>query len=509
MSAQTEDLATEGVALGPPVRRAKLLSTAPTRPIATPRSARALLSFIPSPAALRLIAKIADVVAAFSASFGVMGLLIPQAWSAPLSAAAPFAAAAVAGLAGLSVAEAYRLTPARPVARHVVQTALGVGCLLCLLIVAAALALGADAVHKVMLAGVAVWATLTGLHLIYALATQVLQRLGALSETVIIVGATPRAEALIARNAGTNDLNILGVFDDRLARAPRSLSGAPVLGDLDDLLVWDRLPEVDRIIITVSSDAKARTKALIDRVRVLPQRVVLLLDLDTFEPETRSLAEIARAPAAYVSGAPKDMRRATLKRASDIVFALALLAAFAPIMAVCAALVRLEGSGPILFRQKRHGFNNQIIRVWKFRTMRHDPAAEERMRVQARPDDPRITRIGRFLRQTSLDELPQLFNVLKGDMSIVGPRPHALGMAAENTEVHHIVADYAHRHRVKPGITGWAQVNGSRGPAVTRAAIEERVRLDLDYIHRASFWLDLRIMAMTAPRLCGDAIRAR
>ncbi|MCA8904894.1 MAG: sugar transferase, partial [Hyphomonas sp.] len=182
---------------------------------------------------------------------------------------------------------------------------------------------------------------------------------------------------------------------------------------------------------------------------------------------------------------------------------------FSPILLAVAIAVKLDSPGPVFFRQKRHGFNNQLIRVWKFRSMKTDAAAEERMAEQATADDPRVTRVGRIIRRTSLDELPQLLNVLTGEMSLVGPRPHAVGMTTETIQVHDIVGDYAHRHRVKPGITGWAQVNGSRGPVHTREEVRERIRLDLEYVNRSSFWFDIYIMLKTAPCLFGDRTRSR
>ena len=265
----------------------------------------------------------------------------------------------------------------------------------------------------------------------------------------------------------------------------------------DDL--WrDKLPKIG-IIVTVTSNAQSRVRLLIDRLRYLPNRVVLLLDLDEFNPQGASLAQVAHTPAAYVSGAPEDARRATVKRISDIVFASLMLLAFAPLMAMIALAIKLDSKGPALFKQKRHGFNNETIRVWKFRSMRPDQKAEDGIITQVTSDDDRVTKVGRFLRRTSLDELPQLINVLMGEMSLVGPRPHAVGMTTEATEVHKLVSDYAHRHRVKPGLTGWAQINGSRGPVHTAEEVRERVRLDMEYVNRSSFWFDLYIMIMTAP----------
>ncbi|MEO1304869.1 MAG: exopolysaccharide biosynthesis polyprenyl glycosylphosphotransferase [Pseudomonadota bacterium] len=233
------------------------------------------------------------------------------------------------------------------------------------------------------------------------------------------------------------------------------------------------------------------------------------MDLYGFDPETESLAQIAHSPAAYVSGSPHDARRAVSKRVFDFSVATLMLITLSPMLIALALAIRLDSKGPVFFRQKRHGFNNQIIKVWKFRSMQHDPDAEDRMTSQTLEDDPRITRLGRFIRQTSLDELPQLWNVLKGEMSIVGPRPHALGMTSESQSVQNIVGDYAHRHRVKPGITGWAQINGSRGPVHTKDLVRERVRLDMEYVNRSSFWFDVYIILMTLPRLLGDARTVR
>src|SRR5262249_23052158 len=175
--------------------------------------------------------------------------------------------------------------------------------------------------------------------------------------------------------------------------------------------------------------AQQRVRALIDRMRNLPQEIILVLDLDGFNPEHTSLARVVDAPAAYVSGAPRDMQRAVVKRMFDVVVAFVAAIVFAPAMLLIAALIKLDGPGPVFFRQKRHGFNNQVIRVWKFRTMRPESdsaarRAEEGLIRQTTHNDPRITRVGRWLRASSLDELPQLLNVLIGEMSLVGPRPH-------------------------------------------------------------------------------------
>lgn len=421
----------------------------------------------------------------------------------------PFVMVPLAIAWGLRTSDAYRFSYARPVSQHMMRICAGTGLPLAALVAVTALVYDAQHTRWVLGAAYLAFAFTVVLHAHVIVLFKVLTRNGALSENVVLVGATPNAQRLLERNGATRELNIVGVFDDRLSRAPKSMGGVPVLGRLDDLMNWDRLPDIDRIVVTVTSDARHRVRHLIDRLRVLPHRVVLLLDLEGFDPETESLAEIARSPAAYVSGSPNDVRRAVVKRVSDTVFAVLMMIIFSPLLLLTAIAIKLTSKGPVFFRQRRHGFNNQIIRIWKFRSMRDDPEAAETMQQQTMAHDPRVTAVGRIIRATSIDELPQLINVLAGEMSIVGPRPHAIGMTTEDAEVQSLVADYAHRHRVKPGITGWAQVNGSRGPVHTRDEVRERVRLDMEYVNRSSFWFDVLIMLITAPCLLGDFKRQR
>ena len=458
-----------------------------------------------SRASLRTLLKLADCVIATTIVAGFLILSGTGILSATVSQILPFALIPVVALWGLSISSSYRLLRKNDIIDHVLATAYGSGLPLAALGAFTELVYTSPTAHWVMPTIFLTWLALNLVHAVALILGRQFVRAGWLSENVVIVGATPNARRLIERNAGTHELNIVGIFDDRLSRAPRHLIGAPLLGRLDDLLTWERLPEIARIVVTVTSDARDRVRDMVERLRVLPQRVVLLLDLDGFDPETESLAEIAHSPAAYVSGQPHDARRATSKRIFDFFFATSMLIVLSPLLALLALAIKLESRGPAIFRQNRHGFNNQIIKVWKFRSMRDDPQAAESMTHQTVADDPRITRIGRFIRQTSLDELPQLINVIRGEMSIVGPRPHAVGMTTEEQEVQNIVGDYAHRHRAKPGITGWAQINGSRGPVHTKALVRERVRLDMEYVNRSALWFDLYIILMTLPRLLGDA----
>ncbi|MGZ9098551.1 MAG: exopolysaccharide biosynthesis polyprenyl glycosylphosphotransferase [Brevundimonas sp.] len=358
-----------------------------------------------------------------------------------------------------------------------------------------------------------VWAgliliTLNALHMGWSDMVGRWRASGALTPNIVLVGATRHAEALIREALKRRDLNVLGIFDDRLARSPRAIEGVPVLGTADDLLTHKMAPYVDRVVLAIDPRAQGRVRELNARLRTLPHEITLLVEPDG-PAETRSaLDRLAAAPLADVQGPADDDRRAFNKRLQDLVIGLVALVLLAPVMAVLAVAVRLDSPGPIFFRQRRHGFNHEEIVVWKFRSMKQESADATASR-QVTHDDDRITRIGKFIRATSLDELPQLLNVLTGEMSLVGPRPHAIGMKTGHVESARLVAEYAHRHRIKPGMTGWAAVNGSRGPLHTAQDVRRRVQLDIDYVERQSLWLDLWIMAVTVPVLLGDRSAVR
>jgi polysaccharide biosynthesis protein PslA len=346
------------------------------------------------------------------------------------------------------------------------------------------------------------------LHTAWMLSVRHWRDNGRLVPNIVIVGATGAADRLIAHALTTRKANILGVFDDRLARTPGALHGVRVLGDTKALLGHRIMPYVDRIVITVPPRARVRVRQLIERLRVLPNEITLLLEGEDAEREDAAFSRVVDVPLAYISGPPTDQARAFVKRSQDVVVGLLALVVVVPLMAVVALAIRLDSPGPILFRQRRHGFNNEEIVVWKFRSMRHEDADHTAAR-QVQYGDERVTRVGRFIRRTSLDELPQIFNVLKGEMSLVGPRPHAIGMKTGAVDSARLVAEYAHRHRMKPGITGWAAIHGSRGPVDTPEAVRRRVALDVAYIERQSFWLDLYVLAMTLPCLLGDRSAVR
>lgn len=374
------------------------------------------------------------------------------------------------------------------------------------LVVAAFVAPDAASAAALSLTLPATACALAALHLAASFYVDRSAKAGAFAETAVIVGATEAARRFIQRARRTGRLHIAAIIDDRATRTPERIEGVPVIGGVDDLIGWPALPEIDRIVVSLGPGAENRANALINKLRVLPNRVDLIVERDMPGPIVdRRLDE--NAALICVSGGFSRPSAAFVKRCFDLVVSAALIVALSPVLIAIAIAVKLTSRGPILFRQPRHGLNNRIIQVLKFRSMRHAPPERELRQVQK--NDPRVTPIGAFLRRTSLDELPQLFNVLMGDMSLVGPRPHAVTMRAADTELTRIAADYAHRHRVRPGITGWAQINGSRGPCDTPEAVRRRVELDLDYVAHASIWLDIWILICTAPVLLGDRLTHR
>lgn len=331
-----------------------------------------------------------------------------------------------------------------------------------------------------------------------------------LTPNVVLVGATPGARNLINEAIARRDINVLGIFDDRLARSPHTLLGVPVLGTVEALLTHRILPYVDLIVVTVDPRAIARVREIMNRLAILPNAMTMMVEQEEETARVAAVAHLADAPLAPLGRMIDPDRKAVAKRLQDLLLGVPLLLLALPLLGMAALAVRLDSPGPILFRQRRHGFNNEEIVVHKFRTMRPAETTDgTRSQRQVTADDDRVTRVGRVLRKTSIDELPQLVNVLRGEMSLVGPRPHAIGMRTRDVESAQLVADYAHRHRIKPGLTGWAAINGSRGPLHTQADVKRRVALDVEYIEHQSFLLDLKILALTLPRLLGDRSTVR
>ena len=345
-------------------------------------------------------------------------------------------------------------------------------------------------------------------HLLWWQIVKRWRRQGKLTPNIVIVGATRHAQKLIEAAIQQRDVNVLGIFDDRMARNPLNVSGVPVLGDVQSLLGHKITPYVDQIVVAIDTSAKSRVKGIIEKLRSLPNEVSLLVDVESDIERQAALSRVADMPLARVSGISEDERKELLKRVEDIVIGTLALILCSPIMLAVAIAIKLDSHGPVFFRQRRHGFNNESILVWKFRSM-YTHMADHTAAQQVTRNDPRVTAIGRFIRKTSIDELPQLFNVLRGEMSLVGPRPHAIGMRTGPDESARLVAEYAWRHRMKPGVTGWAAINGSRGPLDHADDVRRRIALDVEYIERHSIWFDLYIMLMTLPCLLGDAKTVR
>ncbi len=316
----------------------------------------------------------------------------------------------------------------------------------------------------------------------------------------VILGATENGGRLARHMQQNADISsgLLGFIDDRTPDRIDSSLQPQLIGNFAMLERLIRANEVDQVLMALPASAESRNHHYVELLRKMPVEVFLVPEMQAFNYALPRVAEISDVPMLVVSEPPLQGWAPAYKRAEDLVLASVALLLLAPLMALVAVLIKLDSRGPVLFRQRRYGYNQQLIEVYKFRSMYHDQrdmdAAE-----QTRAGDPRVTRIGRFIRKSSIDELPQLFNVLAGSMSMVGPRPHATATKAANIPFEEAVADYVARHKVKPGITGLAQVHGYRGETDTVEKIQKRVEYDLAYIENWSLGLDLFILLRTLP----------
>ena len=312
--------------------------------------------------------------------------------------------------------------------------------------------------------------------------------------SIVVVGANEvgiKFAGVCARHPNLF-MEVEGFFDDRQDdRRPASL-GHPVLGGMADVSTYVRHHNVKMIFISQPVSAQPRIRRLIDELKDTTASVYFLPDVYVFDLMQARFDTVGGMPVIAISETPFMGFNSVLKRGSDIVIGSLILLLAAPLMLAIALAVKLGSPGPVIFRQRRYGLYGEEIYVYKFRSMtvQEDGASV----AQARKDDRRLTRIGGFLRRSSLDELPQFVNVLQGRMSLVGPRPHAV---AHNELYRKLIKGYMLRHKVRPGITGWAQVNGLRGETATLDKMEARIQLDLDYLRNWSLWLDLWIILMT------------
>ncbi len=314
----------------------------------------------------------------------------------------------------------------------------------------------------------------------------------------VIIGGGENGQCLmqIFQRLQDQGLVLIGYADDRNTRHASVVAQIPFLGSTSDIFPLIRNGLVDQIIIALPWSAHARTVNILQKFSEYPVCIRLAPDLINYHLPPQAVSHINGMPLVHLVDRPISGWSQAIKRIEDIVLsALAVLVLAVPMLLIAAA-IRLDTPGPILFRQRRVGFNDQKFEVLKFRTMHHHQA-EHSIRQQASLNDARITRVGFWLRRLSLDELPQIFNVLRGDMAFVGPRPHAPGTKAAGEPFEDAVSFYAARHRVKPGITGLAQVRGYRGQTETIDKIHRRVESDIEYIENWSLFLDLTIIART------------
>ena len=311
----------------------------------------------------------------------------------------------------------------------------------------------------------------------------------------VIVGVTGPGRRLAAEFAGSDYLGVkvVGFFDDR---APARLGALPecgVRGRLDDLPAFVKANGVEAIFVALPMASQPRIVKLLDELRDTTTSVYFVPDVFLTDLIQARIDDINGVPVVAVCETPYYGVNGVVKRLEDVLLSALILALVAPLMIAIAAAVKLSSPGPIIFRQRRYGLDGKEIVVYKFRTMR---VMEDGPEVpQATRDDPRVTKVGALLRATSLDELPQFLNVLQGRMSIVGPRPHAV---AHNEAYRKVIKGYMVRHKVKPGVTGLAQVNGFRGEIRSLDKMQKRVDYDLEYLRNWSLGLDLRIILRTA-----------
>ncbi len=328
-------------------------------------------------------------------------------------------------------------------------------------------------------------------------------RNGRMERRAVIVGGGKDAEGLIRslEQQGDNDIRICGIFDDRDdQRSPTVVAGYPKLGTISELIEFARQARIDMLIVSLPLTAETRVLTMLKKLWVLPVDIRLSAHSNKLQFRPRAYSHIGAVPLLDIFDKPIREWDSVAKRVFDIFFSLIAIVLLSPVMLAAAIAIKLDSKGPVLFRQKRHGFNNEVIDVLKFRSMyadQSDPLAKKAVSK----GDPRVTKVGRFIRKTSIDEFPQFFNALRGDLSLVGPRPHAVYAQTRDRMFNDVVEGYFARHRVKPGVTGWAQINGWRGEIDSDDKIKMRTEYDLYYIENWSLWLDLKILLLTPFRL--------
>jgi Undecaprenyl-phosphate glucose phosphotransferase len=325
-------------------------------------------------------------------------------------------------------------------------------------------------------------------------------RAGRLDRRTVIVGADANGDALIESilEQRDSDIHVIGMFDDRGDdRSCPAIAGNRKLGTVADLVEFARKTRIDLVIFSLPISAETRILQMLKKLWVLPVDIRLAAHANKLRFRPRAYSYIGDVPVLDVVDKPITDWDVVTKWLFDKIVGSVALILLSPLMLITAVAIKLESRGPVFFKQKRYGFNNEMIEVYKFRSMYVDQCDANASRLVTK-GDPRVTKVGAIIRKTSIDELPQLINVVfKGNLSLVGPRPHAVHAKAADRLYDEAVDGYFARHRVKPGITGWAQINGWRGETDTEEKIQKRVEHDLYYIENWSVLFDLYIMAKT------------
>ncbi len=319
----------------------------------------------------------------------------------------------------------------------------------------------------------------------------ILRRLGYNTRRVAVVGSLPAGINLLKGFAEEPWMGfiVLGYYN---SEPLMNVSGINFCGNFDKLINDARDGKIDRIYIAMNMQEEAKIKKIVQQLTDTTCSVLLIPDIFTFNILQARTEEINGVPVVPLFDTPLSGINMIFKRLEDVIVSTVILILISPVLLIISVAVKFSSPGPVLFRQLRYGMDGKPIRVWKFRSMR--VMENDKNVVQATKNDIRVTKVGKFLRSTSLDELPQFFNVLCGQMSVVGPRPHAV---AHNEQYRALIQGYMLRHKVKPGITGLAQINGWRGETDTLEKMEKRIEYDLLYIRGWSIWLDLKIIFLT------------
>lgn len=340
------------------------------------------------------------------------------------------------------------------------------------------------------------WLLLVGFRVLLRRILRTLRRHHLNRKRVLLIGAGEQGQKVYQRlhNESWTGLQVIGFLDNQQQHHPPQLP--PIIGRIDEVATVCERTQVDEVWITLPLRDEQRVRAILNELRHSTVSIRYVPDLFSFQLLNSAMSEVGGLPVFDICTSPMDGINVAIKYVEDRMLAILILLLVSPLMLIIAAAIKIGSPGTVLFRQLRHGWGGKPIEIYKFRTMIEHQENGPGI-TQASRNDPRITRIGRLLRRSSLDELPQFINVLQGRMSIVGPRPHAV---EHNEHYKQVVDSYMLRHKVKPGITGWAQINGWRGETDSLDKMKKRVEYDLDYIEHWSLWLDLKIILLTVVR---------